>query len=85
MASLVENRGKLGGGMNSSSPSLNSGIMGKLRKMSFNNASSSEPIIISGHLYKMKRNPQAMSMSDWNKRFFTIEGDFMFWHKAKGN
>ena len=60
--------------------------MGKLRSglSSFGSSDSSEPIIISGWLWKLKRNPQAMSISDWNKRFFTIEGDYMYWHKTKG-
>ncbi|GMI32972.1 hypothetical protein TrCOL_g2968 [Triparma columacea] len=61
--------------------------MGKLRSglSSFGSLGNTEPIIISGWLWKLKRNPQAMSISDWNKRFFTIEGDYMYWHKTKGS
>ena len=31
----------------------------------------------------MKRTSQVISLSDWNKRYFTIEGDYLCWRKSK--
>ena len=62
-------------------------IMERLKTMSnFGGVPANRgPVAINGYLWKMKRSQNMVRVSDWNKRWFTIEGDFLSWHKAKGS
>eukprot|EP00518_Triparma_eleuthera_P016662 CAMPEP_0197553046 /NCGR_PEP_ID=MMETSP1320-20131121/8000_1 /TAXON_ID=91990 /ORGANISM="Bolidomonas sp., Strain RCC2347" /LENGTH=208 /DNA_ID=CAMNT_0043113759 /DNA_START=128 /DNA_END=751 /DNA_ORIENTATION=- len=60
--------------------------MAKLRRLSsFTSKQPQDSVVTTdGWLYKMKRSSQVISLSDWNKRYFTIEGDYLCWRHDKG-
>ncbi|GMH89731.1 hypothetical protein TrST_g9849 [Triparma strigata] len=64
--------------------SKNSAIWSKLRRLSSltGRGDNNGVITTEGYLFKMKRSAQVIKLSDWNRRYFTIEGDYLCWRHA---
>ncbi|GMH48196.1 hypothetical protein TL16_g00234 [Triparma laevis f. inornata] len=68
-----------------SSSAKNGAIWSKLRRLSSlagRGGDGGDIITTEGFLFKMKRSAQVIKLSDWNRRYFTIEGDYLCWRHA---
>jgi hypothetical protein len=45
-------------------------------------ATQDEPVVMSGYLHKLKRNPSTFT-SSWNQRWFTIQGTKFRYYSTK--